>query len=446
VNITGPAQVNITAQAGGDFSGQADNVIPGIGGAGGASPRIFLTGTVDAGGALQGTYDWGPIQAGPATFSSSGTFTGQFDGSVVPKTLNLSLIGTITVVAFGGSVQCSEAITIRTALLTASGASADLAITGSGSPMPVATGAMITYTLTVSNAGPDDADSTLVVNPAAPGTLILAAASSQGTCSATPLIASCSLGTVSNQGTAGVTITAVVTGAAGTTLVDSPNVSSATFDPNSSNNSTSINTPVAGGAIVQLNFNQQASSGATPTPAPLNLQASPAGAQSSESELIAPAGACTLTGVHVYKSDQPHVQAMPANLFTTLSPSSSQLDVPVPPSGSSFVVTNLWSCGGSTTESGVSNEVDVPAGPTISSLKATGKLKILGSGFSGQVQVFVDGVAFAKAAVLADSTLLVQKGPLTNGTAIAGIGSSKPVLITVRNGDGGFASLIFKRP
>src|SRR6516165_1190528 len=63
VNITGPAQVNITAQAGGDFSGQADNVIPGIGGAGGASPRIFLTGTVDAGGALQGTYDWGPIQA-----------------------------------------------------------------------------------------------------------------------------------------------------------------------------------------------------------------------------------------------------------------------------------------------------------------------------------------------------------------------------------------------
>src|SRR6516225_8295504 len=70
VDITGPVQVNITAQVGGDFSGQADNVIPGIGGAGGASPRIFLTGTVDAGGALQGTYDWGPIQAGPATFSS----------------------------------------------------------------------------------------------------------------------------------------------------------------------------------------------------------------------------------------------------------------------------------------------------------------------------------------------------------------------------------------
>jgi len=446
MDITGPVQVNITAQAGGDFGGQADNAIPGIGGAGGVSPRIFLTGTVGAGGALQGTYEWGPIQAGPATISSSGTFTGQFDSSVVPKTLNLSLNGTITAVAFGASVQCSEAITIATALLTASGASADLAITGSGSPTLVATGATITYTLTVSNAGPDEADSTLVVNPAPPGAVILAAASSQGICSTTPIIASCSLGTVPNQGTAGVTITAVVTGASGTTLIDSPNVSSATFDPNTSNNSTAINTPVAGGAVVQLNFNQQASSSATPTPAPLNLQASPARAQSSESELIAPAGACTLTGVHVYESSQPNVQAMPANLFTTLPPSSSQVDVPVPPSGSSFVVTNLWSCGGSTIESGVSIEVDVPAGPTISSVKATGKLKILGSGFNGQVQVFVDGEEFVKAAVLADSTLLVQKGPLTNGTAIAGIGSSKPVLVTVRNGDGGFASFIFKRP
>src|SRR5215471_13412342 len=39
VYITGPVQVNITAQAEGDFSGHADNVIPGIGGAGAASPR-----------------------------------------------------------------------------------------------------------------------------------------------------------------------------------------------------------------------------------------------------------------------------------------------------------------------------------------------------------------------------------------------------------------------
>jgi hypothetical protein len=256
---------------------------------------------------------------------------------------------------------------------------------------------------------------------------------------------------VPNQGTASVTITAVVTGAAGTTLVDSPNVSSATFDPNTSNNSTAINTPVAGGAIAQLKFDQQASSSATPTPAPLNLQASPAGAQSSESGLIAPAhiapaGACTLTGVHVYKSGQPNVQAMPANLFTVLPPSSSQVDVPVPPSGSSFVVTNLWSCGGSTIESGVSNEADVPPGPTISGARATGKLKIFGSGFSGEVQVVVDGVAFARAAVLAGSTLIVQKGPLIDGTGIGDIGSSKPVLVTAKNGDGGLATFLFNRP
>jgi hypothetical protein len=90
--------------------------------------------------------------------------------------------------------------------------------------------------------------------------------------------------------------------------------------------------------------------------------------------------------------------------------------------------------------------VDVPAGPTISSVKATGKLKILGSGFTGQVHVFVDGVEFARAPVLADSTLLIQKGTLTDGTAISDIGTSKSVLVTVKNGDGGFASFIFKRP
>jgi hypothetical protein len=97
-------------------------------------------------------------------------------------------------------------------------------------------------------------------------------------------------------------------------------------------------------------------------------------------------------------------------------------------------------------ESGVSNEADVPPGPTITGLKVTGKLKVLGSGFAGQVQVFVDGVGFVKAAAVPDSTLVIQKGPLTDGTAISDIGTAKPVLITVKNGDGGFASFTFKRP
>jgi len=436
--VQGVAQVNITAQAGDNFSGQAD--------VDGAGARIFLTGTVDSSGAVQGTYEWGPIQVGPGTISASGTFTGQFNGGVVPKTLDLNLNGTLTITVPGASQQCSEAISATTALLTASGASADLSITGSGSPNPVASGTTITYSLTVSNAGPNDAESTLVVNPAPLGASIVAASSSQGTCSSTPGVASCSLGTVANKGTANVTVTASVVGPAGSTLVDSPNVSSATFDPDSSNNSTTINTPVLGGAVIQLKFDQQASSGANPTPAPSGLQASPAGAQGSESASVVPADACTLTGVNVYRSAQQNVQPTPENLFTTLSPSSRQVDVPVAPTGTSFVATNLWNCGGTSIESGVSNEVDVPASPTITSLKVTGKLKILGSGFTGQVQVFVDGIEFVKGAVLADGALIVQKGPLTDGTAIADIGRSKPVLVTVKNGDGGFATFLFKRP
>jgi len=155
---------------------------------------------------------------------------------------------------------------------------------------------------------------------------------------------------------------------------------------------------------------------------------------------------CSLIGVNVYKSDQPGVQPTQANLFSRLAGSALEAVVPIAPSGSAYVVTNSWQCGTATMESSVSNEVDVPAGPTITGLKVTGKLKILGSGFSGQIEVFVDGVQFVKTAVLADSTLVIQKGTLSDGTAIADIGTSKAVLITVKNGDGGFASFTFKRP
>jgi uncharacterized repeat protein (TIGR01451 family) len=334
----------------------------------------------------------------------------------------------------------------------------------------VATGKTITYKLTVANAGPNDATSTLAVNPAPIGISILNATSNQGVCSATPGAANCSLGTVPKGGTVSITITADVFAPPGSTLVSSPSVSSNVFDPNLSNNTTNISTPVVGGALAKLQWNQQQSTGGSSTPAPTGLQIQPSGASSPTSESvsssafaarsstdstvpspsrssgIAPMDSCSLINVNVYKSDQPNVQPIHANLCSRLAADALEAIVPIAPSGSSYIVTNLWQCGTATMESSVSNEVDVPPGPTIAGLKAMAKLKILGSGFSGPVQVFVDGVEFVKAAVLADSTLLIQKGPLIDGTAISDIGTSKSVLITVKNGDGGFASFTFKRP
>ena len=116
------------------------------------------------------------------------------------------------------------------------------------------------------------------------------------------------------------------------------------------------------------------------------------------------------------------------------------------PGGSFYVITNVWKCGDTIIESGVSNQVSVPAGPTITILKVTGKLKGLGSGFADGVQVFVNGVGFVKQAVFGDSTLVIQKGPLTDGTAIPDLGTTSTALITFKNPDGGLGSFTFKRP
>jgi uncharacterized repeat protein (TIGR01451 family) len=184
----------------------------------------------------------------------------------------------------------------------------------------VAAGNSITYTLTVSNAGPNDAIAALVVNPAPLGTSIVAATSSQGACSTTPGSVSCSLGTVPNGGTATIAITANVFEPGGSTLVDSPNVSSATFDPNLSNNSTTINTPVVGGAIIKLVWDEPTATASDPTPAPQNLRVELAGSPTTDlaSKLIVPQDACTLSAVNVYKSDSAPVLPIPSNLWVAV--------------------------------------------------------------------------------------------------------------------------------
>src|SRR5215469_1752801 len=166
VTVQSPVTVSITSQVNGNFSGQLAT-------SDGSGVPALISGTVDSTGQLQGDYHYSN-----GTGGGQGTFTGQFDGTVVPRTLNLTLTGTAT----GLGISCPETITVNAAPLAAGGASADLSITGSATPTPVATGTRITWRLTVANAGPDDATNTTVVNPAPAGTGIVAATSSQGQC------------------------------------------------------------------------------------------------------------------------------------------------------------------------------------------------------------------------------------------------------------------------
>jgi hypothetical protein len=165
-----------------------------------------------------------------------------------------------------------------------------------------------------------------------------------------------------------------------------------------------------------------------------------------ESQHIAPQDSCTLIRINIYKSDSAPVQPIPANLFVAVAPADLQATLAAAPGGSFYVITNVWQCGDTIIESGVSNQASVPAGPTVTGLKVTAKLKGLGGGFADGVQVFVNGVGFVKQAILGDSTLVIQKGPLTDGTAIGDVGTANSVLVTFRNPDGGLGSFSFRRP
>ena len=87
------------------------------------------------------------------------------------------------------------------------GAFADLSLTKTG-PSTVPPGGTITYTITVSNAGPQPATNVVVTDPIPAGTTFVSATPSQGTCSGTTTVI-CNIGTLANPGSA--TITLVVT-------------------------------------------------------------------------------------------------------------------------------------------------------------------------------------------------------------------------------------------
>jgi uncharacterized repeat protein (TIGR01451 family) len=86
-------------------------------------------------------------------------------------------------------------------------ATADLALTKSDTPDPVVEGSNLTYTIQVSNAGPDPATGVTVVDTLPGGqTDFVSHTPSQGTCDRTRDTVTCNLGTVASGGSASVTI------------------------------------------------------------------------------------------------------------------------------------------------------------------------------------------------------------------------------------------------
>ena len=128
---------------------------------------------------------------------------------------------------------------------------ADLSLTKSDSPDPVTQGAVLTYTILVSNAGPDPATNVVVTDDLPKQVDFVSATTTSGTCQTPPGKGKggkvdCNLGTLGNGGTATVTITTTASTAGD--ISNTASVTSDVADPQSANNSDTEATKVLAAA------------------------------------------------------------------------------------------------------------------------------------------------------------------------------------------------------
>lgn len=119
---------------------------------------------------------------------------------------------------------------------------ADLALTKSSGPNPVLVGQSLTYTLTVTNSGLADAHSVIVTDALPNNVAFVTATPSQGSCTNINGTVVCNLNTLPNSSNAVVTI--LVTPQVAGTITNTAAVTSATSDPNFTNNTAAAVTVV----------------------------------------------------------------------------------------------------------------------------------------------------------------------------------------------------------
>ncbi len=112
---------------------------------------------------------------------------------------------------------------------------ADLSLTISDSPDPVATGSVLTYTIKIHNAGPDPATNTVVTDGLPSGVSFVSATATGGTCTKSGSKQVCDLGTVTTTVDRTVTIKTTVKKKTGE-ISNSASVASDITDPTPANN------------------------------------------------------------------------------------------------------------------------------------------------------------------------------------------------------------------
>jgi uncharacterized repeat protein (TIGR01451 family) len=121
-----------------------------------------------------------------------------------------------------------------TAPTTVAPQTTDIAITKTPSTTNAIITETITYTLVVTNLGPNNSTGTTVTDVLPPGTTFVSATSTQGTCSGTTTV-TCAIGTLAPNATATITLAVTLPQAPGP-VVNTATVTSAQIDPAAANN------------------------------------------------------------------------------------------------------------------------------------------------------------------------------------------------------------------
>src|SRR5207302_268915 len=123
----------------------------------------------------------------------------------------------------------------------------------SDSPDPVIAGGTLTYTLTVSNAGPSTSSNVTVTDTLSPGVTFQSASGTGWSCSQASGTVTCTRASLAPTGSTSSTITILVTAPnEGGTITNTASVSSATPDPNPANNSATEQTTVIASADLSI--------------------------------------------------------------------------------------------------------------------------------------------------------------------------------------------------
>jgi uncharacterized repeat protein (TIGR01451 family) len=169
--------------------------------------------------------------SGNASFNAD-LFTGTAVGSVVSATATDTTL--VNAIAVNDTSEFSQDAPVTQAPV------ADLSVGIAASPEPVIVGTNLTYTVTATNSGPNNATGVTLTDTIPSGVTFVSATPSQGTFIRSGNVITASFGAVANG--AAPTLTIVVQPTAAATLTDSASVSANEIDPNTLNNSTTHNT------------------------------------------------------------------------------------------------------------------------------------------------------------------------------------------------------------